>query len=82
VQLPFNPEDPPHHADPLLWRLARMVHQDHQPDSHGWCIAMSCRQHNDLWPCPPSQLAACGLIAALSPGRVRCQISRRLRRRR
>lgn len=54
--LPFDildpPTDPPAGADRALWAVATVVRTDHAEGADGFCLARSCRQDNELYPCP------------------------------
>jgi hypothetical protein len=44
-------EPPPGCADPMLWRVARALHNAHRPRTDNFCECKS------FWPCPDAQLA-------------------------
>lgn len=59
----YDPEDPPEQPptgcfDPLLWRVAHALHQEHQlgPDNRCGC--------GEIFPCTRAGLAARGLLTA------------------
>lgn len=69
LDLPFDLDDPPREpppcvVEPLLWRVAVRLHEDHatvHPDELGLARCALCRQP---YPCLGRQLARRGLLAA------------------
>lgn len=53
---PLDP--PPGCADPMLWRVARALHDAHRPRTDNFC---ECKA---FWPCPDAQLAGEALLLA------------------
>ena len=59
----YDPEDPPEEPptgciDPLLWRVAYALHQEHQLEPGDRCTC------GEVFPCARSGLAARGLLTA------------------
>lgn len=53
------PVEPPFGcADPMLWRVARALHDAHKPRTDNFC---ECKM---FWPCPDAQLAEEALLLA------------------
>jgi len=68
AQLPYNPEnppqDPPTGADRVLWVIAIRLYQEHV-GTDGMCLAPTCRQQANLWPCESYNVARAGLLFAV-----------------
>ena len=68
MRVPFDPEDPPKEpprgVDPLLWRISRLLWEEHQIRRADMCQARSCRALSLRWPCARYRLASVGLLAA------------------
>jgi hypothetical protein len=75
--VPFDPEDPPCEPppglpQPMLWRLARRLYDDHEPaELAPQRAGPACRTCGDPWPCRGRRLAERGLVAACLPARSR-----------
>lgn len=67
--LPFDPKDPPrdppYGADWVIWEFAYELLKDHQPDGHGFCMAVRCRRTNQQIPCEPQKWARTGFGLAV-----------------
>jgi hypothetical protein len=71
MDLPYDPdaptETPPMGADKLVWLLSRLLHEEHEPDCFGMCLAAGCRRAAMLFPCKPYEVAQAGLLFATWP---------------
>jgi hypothetical protein len=63
VSLPFDTDAPPEQpppccADPLLWRVARALYEEHRWEPGGRCLC------GDRYPCSRARLAERGLVTS------------------
>ena len=55
------PADPPEGADPLVWRLAHHLYDEHRAHADNFCV--TCRE---FWPCRSRQFAEEALSQAFA----------------
>jgi hypothetical protein len=75
AELPFDLEDPPEEppagaVQPMLWRLAVLLHRDHDRPLADPGEPRRCRACGDPWPCRHRRLAERALVAACDEPQV------------
>lgn len=73
MNMPYDidnpPQEPPPGCDPILWKVAYALREEHVEGPDGFCVAAACRRAASLWPCPKRNLADVGLMGSIGGGR-------------